>query len=75
MENIRIHALTTKILNTLISLNPELMNNIFTQSTYTSYNKCNLEVAYRNAFKYGEKSLRSHGANIWNSVTKISNLI
>ena len=68
METKRLHRMVCEILKTLNNLNPVFMNDIFHYSPNVTHKKHNLYIHTQNTTKFGNKSLRAFGANIWNTL-------
>ena len=67
METKRLHMMVCEIFKTLNNLNPVFMKDIFHYSPNVTHKKHNLYIHTQNATKFGNKSLRAFGANIWNT--------
>ena len=70
MEVKRLRKLALEIFKTLNNLNPEYMKEIFYKTTNLTHRPFNIKVNQNNTTKYGNKSLRSLGPHIWNSLPK-----
>ena len=70
MEVKRLRNLALEIFKTLNDLNPEYMKEIFYKTTNLTHRPFNIRVNQNNTTKYGNKSLRSLGPHIWNSLPK-----
>ena len=70
MEVKRLGNLALEIFKTLNQLNPEYLKEIFHKTTNLTHRPFNIKVTQNNTNKYGNKSLRSFGTHIWNSLTK-----
>ena len=70
MEVKRLRNLALEIFKTLNHLNPEYMKEIFYKTTNLTHRPFNIKVNQNNTTKYGNKSLRSLGPHIWNSLPK-----
>ena len=57
-----------EIFKTLNNLNPVFMKDIFHYSPNVTHEKHNLYIHTQNTTKFGNKSLRAFGANIWNTL-------
>ena len=68
MEIRRMRTLALEIFKTLTDLNPSFMKDIFHFSPYCSHKKRDIFVHPRNTVTYGDKSLKSFGPHIWNSL-------
>ena len=66
----RVRKLALEIFKTLNNLNPECMKEIFYETTNLTHRPFNIKVNQNNTTKYGNKSLRSLGPHIWNSLPK-----
>ena len=66
----RVRKLALEIFKTLNNLNPEYMKEIFYETTNLTHRPFNIKVNQNNTTKYGNKSLRSLGPHIWNSLPK-----
>ena len=67
MEIEQLRAIAYRVFKTY-DLNPNLMNGIFYRSPNPTRRKENHCVHYQNPIKFGDKSLRSVGVYIWNSL-------
>ena len=63
-----ISTMVYKIFKTLNNLNPVFMKDIFHYSPNVTHKKHNLYIHTQNTTKFGNKSLRAFGANIWNTL-------
>ena len=70
MEVKLLRNLALEIFKTLNHLNPEYMKKIFYKTTNLTHRPFNIKVNQNNTTKYGNKSLRSLGPHIWNSLPK-----
>ena len=70
MEIKRLRNLALEIVKTLKNLNPEYRKEIFYKTTNLTDRPFNIKVNQNNTTKYGNKSLRSLGPHIWNSLPK-----
>ena len=70
MEVKHLRTLALEIFKTLNNLNPEYMKEIFYKTTNLTHRPFNIKVNQNNTTKYGNKSLRSLGPHIWNSLPK-----
>ena len=61
-------TLALEIFKTLNGLNPSFMQEIFNFSPYCSHRKNDIFVHHRNTVTYGNKSLKSLGPHVWNSL-------
>ena len=68
MEAKRLRTMVYEIFKTLNNLNPVFMKDIFNYSPNVTYKKHNLYIHTQNTTKFGNKSLRAFGANIWNTL-------
>ena len=68
METKRLRTIFHEIFKTLNSLNPVSIKDIFNYSPYVTCKKHNLYIHTQNTTKFGNKSLRAFGANIWNTL-------
>ena len=68
MEAKRLRTMVYEIFKTLNNLNPVFMKDIFNYSPNVTYKKHNLYIHTQNTTKFGNKSLRSFGVNIWNTL-------
>ena len=66
----RVRKLALEIFKTLNNLNPEYMKEMFYETTNLTHRPFNIKVNQNNTTKYGNKSLRSLGPHIWNSLPK-----
>ena len=57
-----------KIFKTLNNLNPVFIKDIFPYSPNVIHKKHNLYIHTQNTTKFGNKSLRSFGVSIWNTL-------
>ena len=69
MEAKRLRNLALEIFKILNHLNPEYMKEFF-YTTNLTHRPFNVKVNQHNTTKYGNKSLRSLGPHIWNSLPK-----
>ena len=70
MEVKRLRNLALEIFKTLNHRNPEYMKEIFYKTANLTHRPFNIKVSQNNTIKYGNKSLRSWGPHIWNSLPK-----
>ena len=70
MEVKRLRNLTLEIFKTFIHLNPKHTKETFHKTTNLAHISFNLKVNQNNTTKYDNKSPRSLGPNIWNSLPK-----
>ena len=70
MEVKRLRKLALEIFKTLNNLNPEYMKEIFYKTTNLTHRPFNIKVNQNHTTKCGNKSLRSLGHHIWNSLPK-----
>ena len=68
METKRLCTIVYEIFKTLNNLNPHFMKDIFHYSPNVTHKKHNLYIHTQNTTKFGNKSLRAFGANIWNTL-------
>ena len=68
METKRLRTIVCEIFKTLNNLNPVFMKDIFHYSPNVTHKKHNLYIHTQNTTKFGNKSLRAFGANIWNTL-------
>ena len=68
METKRIPTMVYEIFKTINNLNPVFMKDIFHYSPNVTRKKHNLYIHTQNTTKFGNKSLRAFGANIWNTL-------
>ena len=68
METKRIRTIALEIFKTLNDLNPNFMKDIFNFSPHFTHKKHNIFVHPHNTVTYGNKSLKSLGPHIWNSL-------
>ena len=68
MEVKRFHTLIIKIFKILNNQNPSFMREIFNQSPYVSHEKQNLFVQIHKTAAFGDKSFKTLGPEIWNSL-------
>ena len=68
METKRLRMMVYEIFKTLNNLNPVFMKDIFHYSPNVTHKKHNLYIHTQNTTKFGNKSLRAFGANIWNTL-------
>ena len=70
MEEKRLRNLSLEISKTLNLLNLEYMKEIFHKTTNLTHRPFNIKANQNNTTKYGNKSLKSLGSHIWNSLPK-----
>ena len=70
MEVTRLRNLALDIFKTLNNLNPKYMKEMFYKTTNLAYGPFNIKVNQNNTTKYGNRSLKSLGPHIWNSLPK-----
>ena len=70
MEVKRLRNLALEIFKILNHLNPEFMKKNFYKTTNLTHKPFNIRVNQNNTTKYDNKSLRSLGPHIWNSLPK-----
>ena len=68
MEIRRLRTLGIEVFKTLQKLNPVFMKEIFSKKKWLTHRPNNLEVNVHKTAKYGDKSLRTLGPKIWNSL-------
>ena len=68
METKRLRTMVYEIFKTLNNLNPVFMKDIFYYSPDVNHKKHNLYIHIQNKTKFGNKSVRAFGANIWNTL-------
>ena len=68
MEVRRLRTLALEIFKTLQNLNPIFMEEIFQKPKWLTNRPNNIQVNTHKAVKYGDKSLRTLGPHIWNSL-------
>ena len=68
METKRLHTMVYEIFRALNNLNPVFLKDIFHYSPNVTHKKHNLYIHTQNTTKFGNKSLRAFGANIWNTL-------
>ena len=68
MEVKRPRFLALEVYETLNNMNPEYMKKIFPKTAFPTHSHLNFEVNKNYTTKYGNKSLRCLGPNIWNSL-------
>ena len=68
METKRLRMMVCEIFKTLKYLNPVFMKDIFHYSPNVTHKKHNLYIHTQNTTKFGNKSLRAFGANIWSTL-------
>ena len=66
----RLRNLALKIFKTLNHLNLKYMTEYFYKTPNLTHRPFNIKVNQNNTTKYGNKSLRSLGPHIWNSLPK-----
>ena len=70
LEVKRLRNLTLEIFKTLNRLKPKHMEEVFYKTTNLTLRPCNIKVNQNNTTKYGNKSLKSLGSHICNSLLK-----
>ena len=74
-----LHTITTEIFKTLNNQNLSFMRKIFYRSPYVSHKKQNLFVHSHKTAAFGDKSLKTLGPQIWNSlpekIKSVTNLV
>ena len=68
MEVKRLRTLALEIFKTLNNLNPDYMKEIFFKTTNLTHRPFDIKVNQNNSTKRGQKSLKSLGPRIWNSL-------
>ena len=68
MEKIRLRRLAIKVLETLKSLNPYFIRTYFKKGSHSGRRKNDLVVKRAKIATFSEKSLRTLGPKIWNSL-------
>ena len=68
MEAKRLRTMVYEIFKTLNNLNPVFMKDIFHYSLNVTHKKHDLYIHTQNTTKFGNKSLRSCGVNIWSTL-------
>ena len=68
MEVKRLRTLAIKIIKTLNNQNPSFMREIFYRSPYVSHKKQHLFVQSHKTAAFGDKSLKTLGSQVWNSL-------
>ena len=68
MEVRRLRTLALEIFCTLNNLNPKFMEDIFYRSPYATHKPQNIYNNSHKTAKYGDRSLRTLGPHIWNSL-------
>ena len=68
LETKRLCMMVCEIFKTLNNLNPVFRKDIFHHSPNITHKKYNLYIHTQNTTKFGNKSLRAFGANIWNTL-------
>ena len=70
MEEKRLRNFALEIFKTLNHLKPEYIKEIFHKNANLTHRPFNIKVNQNNTTKFGNKSLRSLGPHIWNSLPK-----
>ena len=70
MEVKRLRTLAIEIFKTLQHLNPIFMEDIFQKTKWLSHKPNNIQVNAHKTVKYGDRSLRALGPQIWNSLSE-----
>ena len=73
METKRLRRIVYEIFKTLNNLNPVFMKDIFHYSPNLTHKKHDLYIHSQNTTRFGNKSLRAFGANIWNTLLNLLN--
>ena len=68
MDLKRFHTLIIETFKTLNNQNPTFMRETFNQSPYVSHEKQNLFVQIHKTAAFGDKSFKTLGPQIWNSL-------
>ena len=68
METKRLRTMVYEIFKTLNNLNPVFMKDVLHNSPNVTHKKHDLYIHTQNTTKFGNKSLRVFGANIWNTL-------
>ena len=68
VETKRLRTMVYEIFKTLNNLNPVFMKDVFHNSPNVTHKKHDLYIHTQNTTKFGNKSLRVFGANIWNTL-------
>ena len=68
MQVERLRTLALEIFKTLNNLNPVYMKEIFFKTTNLTHRPFNKKVNQNSSTKHGQKSLKSLGLHIWNSL-------
>ena len=68
MEVKRLRMLAVEIFKTLNNLNPDYMKEIFFKTTNLTHRPFDIKVSQNSSTKDGQKSLKSLGPHIWNSL-------
>ena len=68
METKKLRRIVYEIFKTLNNLNPVFLKDIFHYSPNVTRKKHNLYIQTQDTTKFGNKSLRDFGANIWNTL-------
>ena len=68
MEVKRLRTLGLEVFKTLNNLNPAFMEEIFHRTKWLTHRSNNIQVNVHKKAKYGDKSLRTLGPQIWNSL-------
>ena len=68
MEVKRLRTLALEVFKTLNSLTPDYMKEIFFKTINLTHRPFNIKVNQNSSTKHGQKSLKSLGPHIWNSL-------
>ena len=68
VETKRLRTMVYEIFKTLNNLNPVFMKDVLHNSPNVTHKKHDLYIHTQNTIKFGNKSLRAFGANIWNTL-------
>ena len=68
MEIKRLRTLALEVFKTINNLNPSFMKDLFRQHSLSARRSNNLYVTKMNTTTYGQKSLKSLGPKVWNSL-------
>ena len=64
----RLRSIAMEVFRTLNNLNPSYLQNLFIKNNNSSRRKNDLEIPTRNTVTFGDKSIRTLGPHIWNSL-------
>ena len=68
LETKRLRRIVYEIFKTLNNLNPDFMKDIFHNSPKLTHKKHDVYIHTQNTTRFGNKSLRAFGANMWNTL-------